>query len=73
LAAGGGPNAWTGKHRAMRDIDAALSKQLDNLPTGQRVGAVPTHYDQDDVGRPAITATCGSGVELNVRRHAWQA
>jgi len=39
---------------AMRDIDATLSQQLDNLTTGQWVSQVPTDRGQDDVGWPAV-------------------
>jgi hypothetical protein len=41
---------------AMRDVNAAFGQQLQHLPARQRVGQVPPHCGQDDLGRPAITA-----------------
>ena len=40
----------------MRDVDAALSKQLKHLPAGRRVGQVPAHSGQDHIGWPAVAA-----------------
>jgi hypothetical protein len=44
--------------RPVRDIDATLGQQLQDLPAGERVGQVPAHRRRAHVGRPAV-ATAG--------------
>ncbi len=50
---------WTeglgpGEHGPGRDTDAALSKELGDLPGGERVAQVPTDRGDDDLRRPTV-------------------
>ena len=68
---GRGRELWTeglgpGEHGPGRDINAALTKELGNLPGGERVAQVPTDRDDDDLRRPTVPreGTAGSVGEV---------
>jgi hypothetical protein len=71
---------WTeglgpGEHCPGRDIDATLSKELGDLPGGERVAQVPTDRGDDDLRRPTVAreGTAGSVGEVPMTEMASEA
>src|SRR5262245_33435503 len=66
LPPGCGRELWTeglgpGEHGPGRDIDAPLSKELGDLPGGERVAQIPTDRGDDDLRRPTVAREGAAG------------
>jgi hypothetical protein len=75
-----GGELWTeglgpGEHCPSRDINATLTKELGNLPGGERVAQVPTDRGDDDLRRPAVAreGAAGSVSEVSMTKMAGEA
>ncbi len=66
MPAGCGRELWTeglgpGEHGPGRDVDATLTKELSDLPGGERVAQVPTDRGEDDLRRPTVAREGAAG------------